>query len=1090
MTPKTRKRIIRWTLFPIAGIILLVGIAVAILYSQQQRLVKLAVGELNKRLPGELAVGGSDISLFQNFPYISIGLNQVQFYPNKQPGTRPLYEAERIYVGFSLPDVLQERYRVRAIALKNGHLDLIQEPDGQLNIVEASRMAPDTTASTQKQGPGLDLDIRKLVLKNMTVSYLDPRQGQSLVTHIDRIQASLKDNDQSINATLDGKMLVDYTRPGDTTLFRRKHVETNIRLSYEKATRMVRLPEGRISLEEAVFNISGTADLRHNNTVDLHITGDKPDFKQLFAFATGNVAKELKHFRYDGHLSFDGKIRGPIGGGQQPLIELSFACSNAWLHNTLAKKNLDSLAFKGYYTNGPGHNLQTSELRLLDMNARPGKGLFRGNFIMRNFVDPKIMMQVNSDLELAFIGDFLGIRDLQRITGRIQLKMNFKDLVDFSAPEKEINELTEGIQSELKVTNLTFRIPNYPYTIEQLNAHAIMKNGAVRLDTLFFHLGHSDFHLDGSLSDLPALFHQQSKPVTLRLGIHSGRMILKELLARDSTFDKQLAEEDNEEIRDLNLDLSLETSVDELRHPDPLPKGVFKVDNFDASFKKYPHAFHDFGGQLTINDTALLLRNLSGQLDSSDIRFSGRINNYALWFSRVKKGKTLIAFDLRSKRLAVNDLLSSTAYQYVPKDLQQEVATGIWLRSKSELRYDSVFQFANIKIANISGALQRHAIHMDSISGNIKFGTDHFVKIDTLKGRIGNSDFNLSMRLYAGKDTVRRKKLNFLQFTSQLLDLDQLNNYLAEVETAQQEEMKVLEASEPADAGPTPVTPAVAVTHDDGFNIFRIPFIDFNASVNIGKLRYHKLGIKNLVTALRMQSNQQLYLDTLSMTMAGGTIRARAHFNGADPNKIYLKSRINVEDVNLEKLMLKADYLGQDYVINKNIKGTLSGQIKSYIQVHPDLTPLMDQMQAQMDVEIIDGELVNFAPMQAMSAYFGGKNLQRIRFDTLRNSLSLQNGTLSIPDMNINSSLGFMEVSGTQSMDTHMEYFIRIPLKLVTSAGWHKLFGKKQEEVNPDQEDAIEYRDKDKRVHFINLKISGTPDKYNVSLGKAKKSLG
>lgn len=1090
MTPKTRKRIIRWTLFPIGGIILLVGIAVAILYSQQLRLVKLAVGELNKRLPGELTVGGSDISLFQNFPYISIGLNQVQFYPTKQPGARPLYEAERLYVGFSLPDILHQRYRVRAISLRNGHLDLLKEPDGQLNIVEASRMAPDTTASTQKPGPGLDLDIRKLVLKNMTVSYLDPRQGQRLVTHIDRIQASLRDNDQSIDAILDGKMQVDYARPGDTTLFRNKHVETNIRLSYEKATRLMRLPEGHITLEEAVFNISGTADLQHNNTVDLHITGDKPDFKQLFSFAPESVAKELKHFRYDGHLSFDGKIKGPIGGGQQPLIELSFACSNAWLHNTLANKNLDSLAFKGYFTNGPGHSLQTSELRLLDMNARPGKGLFRGNFIMQDFTDPRIMMQVNSDLELAFIGDFLGIRDLQRITGRIQLKMNFKDLVDFSAPEKEISELTEGIQSELKVTNLTFRIPNYPYTVEQLNLHAIMKNGAVRLDTLFFHVGHSDFHLDGSLSDLPALFHHQEKPVTLHLGVHSGRMILKELLAKDSTLDKGMAEEGDEEVRDLNLDLSLETSVDQLRNPHPLPRGVFKVDNFDASFKKYPHAFHDFGGQLTINDTALLLRNLSGQLDSSDIRFSGRINNYALWFSKVKKGKTLIAFDLKSKRLAVNDLLSSTAYQYVPKDLQQEVATGIWLRSKSELRYDSVFQFANIKIANISGALQRHAIRMDSISGNIKFGTDHFIKIDTLQGRIGNSDFNLSMRLYAGKDTVRRKKLNFLQFSSRLLDLDQLNNYLAEAEAAEQEEMKVLEVNQPADAGPTPVTPAVTVSHDDGFNIFRIPFIDFNASVAIGRLRYHRLGIKNLVSVIRMQSNQQLYLDTLSMAMAGGNITARGHFNGSDPNKIYLKSRINVEDVNLEKLMLKADYLGQDYVINKNIKGTLSGQIKSYILVHPDLTPLIDQSQAQMDVEIINGELVNFAPMQAMSSYFGGKNLTLIRFDTLRNSLSLQNGVLAIPDMNINSSLGFMEIAGTQSLDMHMEYFIRIPLKLVTQAGWHKLFGKKQEEVDPDQVDAIEYRDKDKRVHFINLKISGTPDVYKVALGKSKRSQG
>jgi hypothetical protein len=237
-----------------------------------------------------------------------------------------------------------------------------------------------------------------------------------------------------------------------------------------------------------------------------------------------------------------------------------------------------------------------------------------------------------------------------------------------------------------------------------------------------------------------------------------------------------------------------------------------------------------------------------------------------------------------------------------------------------------------------------------------------------------------------------------------------------------------------------------------------------------------------------MQSNQQLYLDTLSMAMAGGTITARAHFDGSDPKRIYLKSQLGVEDVNLEKLLLKADYLGQDYVINKNLKGTLSGQITSNILVHPDLTPLIDKSDAQMDVEIINGELDNFAPMQAMSTYFRDKNLTKIRFDTLRNSLTLKNASLLIPDMNINSSLGFMEISGIQSLDMHMEYFIRIPLKLVTSAGFSKLFGKKQEEVNPDQVDAIEYRDKDKRVHFINLKITGLPDNYKVSLGKSKKS--
>jgi hypothetical protein len=59
---------------------------------------------------------------------------------------------------------------------------------------------------------------------------------------------------------------------------------------------------------------------------------------------------------------------------------------------------------------------------------------------------------------------------------------------------------------------------------------------------------------------------------------------------------------------------------------------------------------------------------------------------------------------------------------------------------------------------------------------------------------------------------------------------------------------------------------------------------------------------------------------------------------------------------------------------------------------------------------------------------------------------------------------------------------------MVTQVGFNMLFGKKREEVDPDQVDAIEYRDKDKKVRFMNLTITGTPDDYKVKLGKPKKA--
>jgi hypothetical protein len=425
--------------------------------------------------------------------------------------------------------------------------------------------------------------------------------------------------------------------------------------------------------------------------------------------------------------------------------------------------------------------------------------------------------------------------------------------------------------------------------------------------------------------------------------------------------------------------------------------------------------------------------------------------------------------------------------RYLPKDIYNEVGSNIWVRSKIELRYDSVFQFANIRIANISAGFQQHPYRLDSISGNIKFGTDNFLKIDTLKGKIGNSDFNLSMRLYTGKDTLRRKKENYLKFASNLLDADQLSSYAASVE---QEEQSLAALESPPDTTRVilttgPVTPS---THAQAFNIFQIPFIDFNANVNIAHLRCNHLGIRNFAATARMTANQHLFLDTLVMNIAGGSINASGQFDGSNPKKIMLHSKIDAEDVDIEKLLLKLDYLGQDYVINKNLRGSLSGQVETDLQIHPDLTPVMENTQARIDLEILDGALVNFAPMQALSSYFGDKNLSMVRFDTLRNTLTFRNGVLFIPDMNINSSLGYMEIAGQQSMDTHMEYFLRIPLKLVTQVGFHMLFGKKKEEVDPDQVDAIEYRDKEKKIRFMNLKITGTPDDYKVALGKSKKS--
>lgn len=1073
---KTRKRIFRILYIVLGSMLALLGIASLILYTQQERLTQMALRELNKQLPGDLVVGGSNIAPFENFPYVSIGLKNVTFYANKQHTGKPLYQVERLFVGFSLPDIIRQQYNVKVLVVKNGYLHLIKEQNGKIDIVEANRIQSDSTITSSGDSAPMQLDIKKIILRDLDISYTDKVMGSHAATHIDKIKTSFRMDGDLIKASMEGKQVIDYTTPSDTVLFRHKNIETDLQLSYDSKHQLLNLPVGKLKLEQASFSVTGSLNMSQGNLVDVKLEGDKPDINLLLSFAPASVTEQLKQFKYDGRISFKGVMKGKLGDGEMPLISVNFGCENAYFLNPDANKKVDSLNFKGYYTNGAEHSLKTSELHILNMSALPDKGVFKGNFVMRDFTDPKIVMQVNSELELEFIGAFLGIKDLQKVTGHISLNMNFKELVDMQLPEASLGKLKEGIQSELTVSNLTFWIPNYPHMVRNMNLHANMKNGMVTLDSLALRVGQSDIMLSGSLSDLPAVFHKHQQPVKVTLNVHSNKVLMSDVLA----FDSAKARKAKEEINGFNIALSLETSVNQLLHPAPLPKGTFKMEKLNASFKYYPHVFHDFGTEVAINDTALLMRNFGGLIDSTDLKLSARVINYQLWFDKVKRGKTQVAFDLKSQHLAMNDLLGRISKNYVPKDYQHEVASNIWLRAKCDMKYDSVFKFAKLHIANISGSLKVHPIALEKINGTIMYGNNRFVRIDTLTGKIGNSDFDISGRLFLGSDTTQRKKPNFFTFKSEKLDVDQLTNY--KFSGVEEEEDKPLVA-------PTTVRNTVTDSiHKSAFNIFNVPFTDITVNAEVRKVKYHHLWIKNFTTKMRMQSNHHMYIDTLGMNIAEGTIGMRGHFNGSDPAKIMFRSRIRFNDVNIEKMMLKLDYFGQDYVINKNVKGRLFGQVRCRVLMHPDLTPRLEDSEATLDVDIRNGSLVNFTPMQAMASYFKDKNLNKINFDTLKNKLTLKNGVLEIPKMNINSSLGFIEISGKQGLDFNMEYYLRVPMKVVTSAGWQGLFGRKKEDVDPDQEDAIEYRDKNKTIRFMNIKVTGTPDKFKVGLGKAKKA--
>ncbi len=1046
---KTTKILLIAFSLPIVFSILVVGLV----YKNQDLIVQKALAKLNENFAGHLELEDSHVAPFANFPYVSIDLEQVKFYESKSKNTPPLYEAADLYLGFNLLDLIRGIYHIEKITIKNGHLDAIRYPNGDINLLLAKGMKDNPSDTTDTS---FYFDLKNLIVQDFTILYEDQQSGQDIVAKLRTLESKIRVSEDHFFVDILGDLMLDIDQDKAHTFFHDKEISLDLEVDFNQTTQLLEITPSFFDLEQARFGISGTLDFDDDLNTNLKLEGQKPDFNLFAAFAPKEVSEALKNYQNEGKIYFIGTVVGKAGGGNTPAVNVEFGCENAWFLNTEVNKRVEDLRFRGYFTNGDARTLESSEIQLQNFYVRPEEGSFEGTFLIRNFKDPYINVDLHADLDLEFLSEFFDVVVLDGIRGKVGVDMHFKEIVDMSLPAENLAHLKEGIDSELTISNLSFKLPNHPIPITEANLRAEMRKGSIILDTLYFKLGDSDFKMKGLLSDFPSVFHGFTTPVNASLVASSKQLNLKELLA----FDKVMSDSTTEEISDFSIKLAFNTTGDQLSAFEHLPLGEFFIEDFFAKLKHYKHTFHDFHADVLIRENELEVKDFSGQIDETDFHFSGLVDNYPKWFQPIKKGDSSFEFDLTSAVLHPADLLTYQGTNYLPEEYRNEEFKDLKIHGKLDLHYDSSFKAADFYLTELTTQMKLHPLKLEKFAGRVHYEDEHLL-VEDFSGKMGKSDFNVNLTWYTGGDSTLQKRDNIFKLTSSKLDLDALMNYNQESSNQK--------------------------AHKEAFNIFEIPFRDLRFSASVKELNYHTYWLEDFTISGRMTPDHFIYLDDMEVHAADGKLNIKGYFNGSDPTNIYFSSKMKAEKLDLDKLLVKFENFGQDQLINENLHGKVSGTIDSKFLVYPDFTPIIEKSEAKMELTVFDGSLVNFSPMQAMSGYFKDKNLNLIKFDTLQNSFELNNGVLNIPKMNINSSLGFIELSGKQSLDLSMDYFLRIPLNLVTQVGFQSLFGgKKKEEIDPEQEDAIVYRNTDKRVRFVNINLTGTPEEYKVSLRKDK----
>ncbi len=1058
-----------WLRF-IAGIILvpllLLGATITYIKIKQNSIIKEGITSLNKTHKGSVAIGNTHLSLFSNFPNISFKADDLKIYENKKKNSPTIMDVKDIYIGFNLWDIVKGNYNLKSLIIEDGFFDIIIHEDKSINILNALK----SFNETESEEP-ITFNLNKIKLRNLDIHKKDEGENTDLETFIYNAEGGFNIDKQSISGHVNTEFEMNLIDNGDTTYVKHKHFELHTDLNLNKDTGLLTVKPSGVTMEHGDFEIEGKVDTKNDVDLDLKIRGTKPNFDMLIAFAPNDLIPVLERYKNAGKIYFNAIVQGPTLNQQVPFFDVNFGASEAFLENTNKGRRVNDMGFKGHFTNGNERNARTTTFSLEDMTAKLEKGKFIGNVVINNFDEPEVDMQLDADFNIEFMTGFLNLNDVDDAKGNISLKMNFHDIIDIDKPEQALNKLNQAYFSELKIDNLSLSSKDLPAPLKKLNAHLVMKGKKATLNQFDMLLGKSNLSITGYLSDLPAIVHHTDTPIVAHLDIKSNQLDIAEITKFSATDSTSTGID--EQIKDLSAGLSFSASAKAFTESKYLPKGEFFVDNFHAQLKHYPHELHDFHVDFLIDDKDLKIKDFTGFIDDSDFHFNGLVHNYGFWMQEELNGDVDLDISLSSDLLRLEDIFSYQGENYIPKEYRHEEFKKLELHVNSSMHYKaSALHSVDLELDKLNTKMHIHPLRFEDFTGDFHYEEDHLMVNDFI-GKIGRTSFNIDLNYYLGSNEVIKKRDNFLSFKANYIDYDQL--------------FPPEETVKPSAIKETSKTATDVAEHTDAFNLYELPFTDMKFNVDVDYFMYNRIRLETIKADLRTTQDHYIHVDKLDLNAAGGNFNMTGYFNGSDPKRIYMKPNIEATNIDIDKFLFKFENFGQDHLVSDNLKGHVTTKINGKIRIYPDLVPNLDQSEIHMDLKVYNGQLKNYKPMDMLSDYMGDKNLKNIKFDTIQNHIDIINGRINVPNMTIESTLGHMELSGSQDLDNNIEYYVRIPWKIVKKAAKYKLFSNKKDSGNNIKEDEIIEVDPKKKVKYLNVKLHGNIDDFKVSMKKAKK---
>lgn len=498
------------------------GLFIALLTSVflfKDRIINQFVQQVNKDLNTPVNIGKFDVSLFEEFPQLSIVLSDV-YVEDSQAGQYPLLTAKTISFQMNPVEVWRGAYTIHGLQVRDCEVNLKINAKGENNYTILKG-----TSSSEKSS--VNFELKNVGIQNTRVLYTDVSAEQQMVFASKRLLASIQTVHDVYTIDASGELTTEKLDIRNNSFLKGKTFTITSQLIYDDLQKLLTINPSDLTLRDSGFKVNGEYRWKKKSLINLSVEGRDTDIQTLFTLLPASITKNFEKYKSKGDVYFKAKLQGDINKG--PSVSISFGFNDATIFHPDYNTKIEGASLQGSFASSNVTDSRHAVLILKNIKGTLNNEPFTANFNLQNFKDPEVLCDFKGRVDAAAVQGFYPQENIKDVTGSLLADISFEGKVQLLKNKTTAQRVSTRGTIELEGINLKFGKDNI--ALHNLTGSLQFNNNDLALSNVSATLGNSDFLFNGFFKNVITFLLFENQPIGIETDLKSNFLDIDQLLA-------------------------------------------------------------------------------------------------------------------------------------------------------------------------------------------------------------------------------------------------------------------------------------------------------------------------------------------------------------------------------------------------------------------------------------------------------------------------------------------------------------------------------------------------------------------------------